>query len=115
MQHVPRSCSIELAAAEPHLDGLTTAGGREGSFQHICGASDGNREVVRPFRGPGAVSAVAKTSCSRWPGRFNFNFFEKIFNFSPKVNLSPRLYSHPLPPSSCTLYSKPTPLTPEMS
>ena len=65
MQHVPRSCSIELAAAEPHLDGLTTAGGREGSFQHICGASDGNREVVRPFRGPGAVSAVAKTSCSR--------------------------------------------------
>jgi hypothetical protein len=28
--------------------------------------------------------------------RFNLSFFEKIFNFSPKVNLSPRHYSHSL-------------------
>ena len=37
-------------------------------------------------------------------------YFQKIVNFPPKVNLSPRLYSHPLPSESCTSYSKQPPL-----
>ena len=47
-----------------------------------------------------------------WSERFNFIFLEKIFNFLSKVNLSPRLYSHSLPPNSCTFYSKQPPLHP---
>ena len=50
-----------------------------------------------------------------WSERFNFIFWKKIFTFSPKVNLSTRLYSHSPPPNSCTSHSKQPPLTPEMS
>ena len=39
-------------------------------------------------------------------------YFKKIVNFPPKVNLSPRLYSQPLPSESCTSYSKQPPLQP---
>ena len=39
-------------------------------------------------------------------------YFQKTVNFPPKVDLSPRLYSHPLPSGSCTSYSKQPPSQP---